>query len=99
MNNIPRLSVKEAIILKMLINSTKPLYGLEMVNMSEGKLKSGTIYVTLNFMEDKGYISSKMEDKNPSLRGFPRRVYKPTGLGERVSNFLEMSQYELGIET
>ena len=92
MNKIPRLSNKETIILKMLINNPKSLYGLEMVKMSEGLLKTGTIYVTLNRMEEKGYISSKKEDKNHRIRGVTRRIYKPTGLGEKTYSFLEIFQ-------
>lgn len=91
MNDIPRLSAKEAMILKMLISSKKALYGLEMVKISEGKLKIGTIYVTLSRMEEKGYLNSQKENKELGLRGLPRRVYKPTGLGERAFNFLEIS--------
>ncbi len=91
MNEVPRLSAKESIILKLLINNPTALYGLEMVKMSEGELKSGTIYVTLNRMEEKGYLSSKKDAQELGQRGLPRRIYKPTGLGERAYNAFEMS--------
>ncbi len=84
MNDVPRLSGKERLILELLIADTKELYGWDMVNKSDGKLKLGTLYTTLNRMEDKNYISSRKEDRRSGARGSPRRLYRPTGLGERV---------------
>ena len=60
------------------------MYGLELVARSKGKLKRGTVYVTLGRMEEKGYISSSLEDPPPRAGGMPRRLYKPTTLGHRV---------------
>ena len=57
-----RLSAKESVILELLYDNQER-YGLELVRMSEGELKRGTIYVTLNRMEEKLYISSRHEVK------------------------------------
>lgn len=81
---LPSLSRKEALVLKMLINSGRELFGLEMVEASNGELKRGTIYVTLQRMEEKGFIESKQEARVAPEIGIARRLYSPTGLGQRV---------------
>lgn len=66
------------------------MYGLEMVEQSGGRLKRGTVYVTLGRMEDKGYIESQIETSQQRERGLPKRFYKPTALGTRVLTNWEM---------
>jgi DNA-binding PadR family transcriptional regulator len=83
-SSIPFLSRKEAVILEMLINSGRELFGLEMVKASKGELKRGTIYVTLQRMQEKGFIDSKPEPRPAPEVGIPRRMYWSTGLGERA---------------
>src|SRR5215213_1074682 len=78
------LSRKEALILEMLILSRRELFGLEMVKTSNGELKRGTIYVTLQRMQEKGFIESKPEPRPAPEFGIPRRMYWATGLGEQV---------------
>jgi Predicted transcriptional regulators len=80
--NLP--SGKEALILEMLIESGRELFGLEMVAASNGALKRGTIYVTLQRMQEKGFIDSKPERRPAPEIGIPRRMYWATGTGERV---------------
>lgn len=79
----PRLPSKERLILQMLV-SNGPMYGLQLVETSEGALKRGTVYVTLGRLEAKGYVESEQEPQAPGAIGLPRRIYRPTGLGERV---------------
>jgi len=79
---LPRLSEKEYLILDLL-RSGGEQYGLEMVKLSAGTLKRGTIYVTLGRMEDKGFVRSRRE-KSPTDPGMPRRLYQITGEGVRV---------------
>lgn len=81
---LPSLSRKEALILDMLLSSGRELYGLEMVGASNGELKRGTIYVTLQRMKEKGFIDSKPEPRHAPEVGIARRVYWPTGHGQRV---------------
>jgi hypothetical protein len=50
---IPRLSAKETLILNLLPQK-REMCGLQMVAASKGRLKRGTVYVTLGRMEDKG---------------------------------------------
>ncbi len=75
------LSKNEAVILGLLIAGDQEMYGLEMVKKSDGKLKLGTIYVTLSRLEEKGFVTSRKEmDENTVV---PRRLYKITGTGAR----------------
>jgi DNA-binding PadR family transcriptional regulator len=80
---LPSLSRKEALILALLIDSGSNLFGLEMVEFSNGELKRGTIYVTLQRMQEKGLIDSKPEQRLAPEIGIPRRLYWPTARGHR----------------
>ena len=80
---IPTLPPKERLILDLLL-SEGPLFGLQLVGLSQGALKRGTVYVTLGRMESKGYVASEQEAMSPGAIGLPRRTYRPTPLGERV---------------
>ena len=96
MDKLPTLSDKESLILKLLINHGAELYGLQMVDYSEGKLKKGTVYVTLERMVNKGYVTSRKETGADSLTGVKRRLYKITGIGKRVLEARELiSSYVL----
>lgn len=83
-NDITRLSNTEVVILKMMIGLGGELYGNEMIKQSDGRLKRGTIYVMLGRMEDKGFVESRKETKQPNIPGLPRRLYQPTALGQRA---------------
>ena len=80
---LPTLSSKESLILELLIGA-KEMYGLELVAASAGTLKRGTVYVTLGRMEEKGYVSSRLEGAVPKAGGLPRRIYAPTPLGREI---------------
>lgn len=77
------LSAKESLILELLV-ARDELYGLQLVAASKRQLKRGTVYVTLGRMEEKGYLSSRLEDAPANIGGMPRRLYQPTALGRRV---------------
>jgi DNA-binding PadR family transcriptional regulator len=77
------LSRTEFLIMRLLIgNSGKEMYGLEMVDKSDGELKKGTIYVLLGRLEEKGFVKARTETTGTSA--IPRRLYRPTGLGQKV---------------
>ena len=80
---LPTVSRTEALILNLLA-AGRDQYGLELVNASDGRLKRGTVYVTLSRMEDKGYLTSAQEEKPPGAIGLPRRRYQLTALGRRA---------------
>ena len=82
---VPTLSGKEAHIFELLLQKpTAETYGLALVNSSRGRLKRGTVYVTLTRMEDKGFVQSRQEEPRPGTAGLPRRLYRPTGYGQKV---------------
>jgi DNA-binding PadR family transcriptional regulator len=70
------------VILDLLVQRGE-LYGLELVEESNGALKRGTIYTTLARMLRKGFVESRKQ-QTPGQAGLPRRLYRPTGLGEHV---------------
>jgi DNA-binding PadR family transcriptional regulator len=71
------LAKSEHLILNVLA-SRGPCYGLEIVQASRGRLKRGSIYVTLGRMEEKGFVTSSAGGNDG------RRRYRPTALGERA---------------
>ena len=77
-----KLSKVEYVILDLL-RSGREMYGLEMVKSADGKLKRGSVYVTLSRMEEKGYVESRQECDAP-YAGLPRRLYRIVALGQRA---------------
>jgi DNA-binding PadR family transcriptional regulator len=82
-DGVAPLSRKEQLILELL-TSVGPLYGLQLVDHSDGALKRGTVYVTLGRMEAKRLVESQQEPVPPGGIGLPRRIYRPTALGQRM---------------
>src|SRR4051812_11001672 len=82
-DSLPSLPPKEALILELLVDEAER-YGLQLVAASKGRLKRGTVYVTLGRMEDKGFIASRLESAPADEGGLPRRIYEPTAFGRRV---------------
>jgi PadR family transcriptional regulator, regulatory protein PadR len=72
----------EATVLGILLSGdSQEMYGLEILNESEGLLKRGSLYVTLQRMEEKRLVRSRQEARPKPEVGIPRRVYCVTGLG------------------
>lgn len=88
---LPRLSATERLILELLV-AHGDLFGLALVEASGGRLKRGTVYVTLGRMEDKGYLESRQEPLPPGATGLPRRLYTPTGQALRVLNAWRLAE-------
>jgi len=91
------LPPKERLILSLLVSSG-PMHGLGLVAESRGTLKRGTVYVTLGRLEAKGFVVSEQEDPHPAAIGLPRRIYRVTGLGERVLRAWDAFSKELALE-
>jgi len=51
------ISTLEALVLDLLA-AKAPTYGLDLVHASRGRLKRGSVYVTLGRMEQKGFVTS-----------------------------------------
>ncbi len=44
----------------------------------------GAVYVTLDRLEDKGFVASRLSDPTPERGGRAKRVYRLEALGERA---------------
>ena len=86
-NGLP--SPKEAEVLEMLLSGHE-MYGLEMVRNSKGSLKRGTIYVTLNRLEEQRLVSSRADKADET--GLSRRHYRITGQGTRALQAYQYAQ-------
>lgn len=86
----------EALILSLLGNAE--MYGLSIIEKSEGKIPRGTIYVTLGRMVEKGFLTSRPDEglRSPpeNIRfgyvGIRRILYKRTKLGQRIVKAIQM---------
>ena len=83
MSDLPRFSTTERLIVELL-TAHEEMFGLQMVEVSGGQLKRGTVYVTLGRMQEKGYLESRQEPLPEGAIGLPRRLYRPTGLALRI---------------
>lgn len=89
----PTLSGVETLILELLRDGE--MYGLQLVEASGGRLRRGTVYVTLGRMAEKGYVESRAEERRPGAIGLPRRLYRATGFGMRVLEAWELVRERL----
>ncbi len=71
---------KDFLILRLLIESSAGLFGSEIIELSNGHLKRGSAYTTLQRMEDRGLIKSEL--KTAATGDLPRRLHRITGLGQ-----------------
>jgi DNA-binding PadR family transcriptional regulator len=80
---LPAFSATERTILELLVDRDE-LFGLQMVELSGGRLKRGTVYVTLGRMQEKGFLESRQEALPAGAIGLPRRLYRPTSVALRA---------------
>ena len=97
-SRMPTLSGKETVILELLLGGQE-MYGLELVGASRRRLKRGTVYVTLQRMEEKGYVQSRLDTPDGSTPGLPRRLYEATATGRRLYDLWTMVRAKLHLET
>jgi DNA-binding PadR family transcriptional regulator len=80
------VSSREADILEILIPGEK--YGLEIadrVGERRGKeMPIGSLYTTMDRMQAKGLVESRLGDPHPDRGGNRRRFYRVTGIGRRA---------------
>ena len=93
---LPSISSTESLLLDLLESSER--YGLELVEASGGRLKRGSIYVTLGRMEGKGFVASRQEDRAPGAIGLPRRLYRPTAYGLKVRDAYRLLREALALK-
>ena len=83
MSDLPKFSGTERFIIELLAAQDE-LFGLRMVELSGGRLKRGTVYVTLGRMLEKGLSRIAAGAAAGRRDRLPRRLYRPTGLAMRV---------------
>ena len=93
---LPSISATESLVLDLLGRGER--YGLEMIDLAAGKLKRGSIYVTLGRMETKGFVTSRQEERQPGAIGLPRRLYKATPYGLKVRAAYELLREALALK-
>jgi PadR family transcriptional regulator, regulatory protein PadR len=95
-SRMPTLSGKETVILELLLEGHE-MYGLELVGASRRRLKRGTVYVTLQRMEEKGYVESRTEAGRGDP-GLPRRLYTATAAGRRLFDLWTLMREKMRLE-
>lgn len=74
---------REATVLSLLMADEK--YGLQIRDEYEAqsgqRFPLGSLYTTLDRMEDKGFIQSRVGESNPNRRGNRRKYYRITASG------------------
>jgi PadR family transcriptional regulator PadR len=93
---LPSISPVESFILDLV--EERERYGLELVDLSAGRLKRGSVYVTLGRMEHKGFVSSRQEERAPSAIGLPRRLYRATPYGLKVRDAYQLLREALALK-
>jgi DNA-binding PadR family transcriptional regulator len=89
------MSATESLVLELLRGAER--YGLELVERSGGRLKRGTVYVTLGRMERKGFVESRQEPQAPGAIGLPRRLYQATAYGMKVLEAYQLLREALAL--
>jgi PadR family transcriptional regulator, regulatory protein PadR len=95
-SRLPSMSLTESLILDLL--RARERYGLELVDASGGRLKRGSIYVTLARMEAKNFVESWQEDRPPGAIGLPRRMYRATDYGLKVHDAYQLLREALALK-
>jgi len=93
---LPSMSASESLILELL--RARDRYGLELVDASGGRLKRGSVYVTLSRMEAKGFVESWQEERQAGAIGLPRRLYRATAYGLKVHDAYQLLREALALK-
>jgi PadR family transcriptional regulator PadR len=89
MKNAPSIGQFEQLVLTAVLSLREDAYGVSIHNrvaeLAAPKAVSlGAVYVTLDRLEDKGFITSWLSDPTPERGGRAKRCYQLHALGERV---------------
>ena len=79
----------EQLVLTAILNLADDAYGVtiqaKVAELAHPKPVSlGAVYVTLDRLEDKGLVSSRLSDPTPERGGRAKRCYRLEALGERA---------------
>jgi DNA-binding PadR family transcriptional regulator len=81
----------ELIVMRILKSARTGLYGLQIVEASKGELTRNGIYVQLDRLEAKGYVTSMTPASTGKVSGMPRPLYKLSANGTRMLRFIDES--------
>lgn len=90
----PFATETELLVLRLLRDVPAGMYGLQLIEASDRKLKRGTIYVTLGRLQEKGFVDSRTP-RQSNHAGLPRPIYKLNGAGERALAAAELMGLDL----
>jgi PadR family transcriptional regulator, regulatory protein PadR len=93
---LPSISATESLVMDLLEHRER--YGLELIDASGGRLKRGSIYVTLGRMEAKGFVTSRQEERPAGAIGLPRRLYCVTPYGLKVRDAYQLLREALALK-
>lgn len=85
-----KLSKKERIILQILNDNDKEMYGLEIVLASNNYIRRGSVYVHLQGLEEKDYVKSRDGETMIEETGHPRQLYSINNDGRRALLHIEV---------
>lgn len=92
-------SQREAILMAVLVHGE--LYGRDIRNKFEERTKQslplGSLYVTLDRMEEKGFLRSRLGESNPERGGNRRKYYWLTAAGEAALDAVTNWTSTLGV--
>lgn len=82
---------REAVLMAILLHGER--YGREIRTLYEGRtgqrLPFGSLYVTLDRMEDKGFLRSRLGESDSVRGGNRRKYYKLTAAGVKSLNLVQ----------
>ena len=93
---LPSISPVESLVIDLI--ESRERYGLELVDLARGRLKRGSIYVTLGRMEAKGFVTSRQEERPLGAVGLPRRLYRATPYGLKVRDAYQLLREALSLK-
>jgi DNA-binding PadR family transcriptional regulator len=93
---LPSISSTESLLLDLLEDRER--FGLELVDLSGGMIKRGSVYVLLARMETKGFVESRQEERQPGAIGLPRRLYRATEYGLKVRDAYRLLRQALALK-
>jgi DNA-binding PadR family transcriptional regulator len=91
-----RITETELLVLRELAGHPDGLYGLEIVDKSDGRVKRGSVYVLLSRLKKAKYVDdSKLEPPPEGYGGLPRPIYHLTALGKRAVEIEDLREQDL----
>jgi len=76
-------SGKELEVLRYLQSEVAGMYGLQLVEKSNGAIGRSSVYILLSRLEEKGYVIRTVPTA-ANHPGLPRPVYRISGLGKQA---------------